>query len=192
MHRLIFYPLGNADSCLIDVNDGDRLLLFDYAATRSNDDSDLRVDLPAKLREELSAAGKDAFDAVAFTHADNDHIQGFSDFFFLEHAKKYQDDDRIKINDLWVPAAVILEEGLNKEDAILRAEARYRLKQGLRIRVFSKPDKLKYWLEAQGLSLSEREHLITGGRQPDSRICKRNHRCRVLCACACVSSNRRY
>ena len=162
MHKLTFYPLGNADCCLIDLNNAQKIL-FDYADTRdSNNDGDLRIDLPTKLREDLDAAEKDSYDVVAFTHADEDHIKGFSKFFYLEYAKKYQDEDRIKIDTLWVPAAVILEKSPSTEEhKILRKEARYRLKKGEGIRVFSKPDALKEWLEDQGLTLEDREDLIT-------------------------------
>ena len=126
MHKLTFYPLGNADCCLIDLDNGQKIL-FDYADVGdSNDDDDLRIDLPAKLRADLEAAEKDSYDVVAITHADKDHIKGFSDFFYLQHAKKYQNGDRIKIDTLWVPAAVILETTSNEDHRILRAEARYR------------------------------------------------------------------
>ncbi len=169
MHKLTFYPLGNADCCLIDL-DNDQKLLFDYANMRdSNNKYDLRIDLPVALREDLAAAGKDSYDVVAFTHADKDHINGFSEFFYLEHAKKYQNSDRIKIETLWVPAAVILEKTSNEDHRILRAEARYRLKKGKGIRVFSKPDLLKKWLEDEGLTLKSRENLIinAGKTVPD-------------------------
>ena len=60
MHKLTFYPLGNADCCLIDLDNGQKLL-FDYANMRdSNDDYDLRIDLPVALRDDLAAAGKDS------------------------------------------------------------------------------------------------------------------------------------
>ena len=162
MHKLTFYPLGNADCCLLDLENGQKIL-FDYADVGdSDDDDDLRIDLPEKLRDDLEEAEKDSYDVVAFTHADEDHIKGFSEFFYLEHAQKYQDEDRIKIDILWVPAAIILETSPSTEDhRILRAEARYRLKEGTGIRVFSKPQQLKEWLEDQDLTLEERENLIT-------------------------------
>ena len=139
MHKLTFYPIGNADCCLIDLENGQKIL-FDFADVGdSEDDEDKRIDLPEKLRENLENADKDSFDVVAFTHADEDHIKGFSEFFYLEHAQKYQDDDRIKIDTLWVPAAIILEKSPSTDDhKILRAEARHRLKEGSGIRVFSK------------------------------------------------------
>jgi hypothetical protein len=92
-------------------------------------------------------------------------ISGSSDFFYLEHAAKYQTSGRIKIRELWVPAAAIIEEGCEDEDRIIRAEARYRLKMGKGIRVFSRPDKLKEWFENEGLTLESRAHLITDAGQ---------------------------
>ena len=166
MAKLTFYPLGNADCCLIDL-DNRQKILFDCADVGdSDDDDDLRIDLPEKLREDLEEAKKDSYDVVAITHADEDHIKGFSEFFYLEHAQKYQDEDRIKIDTLWVPAAIILETSPSTEDhRVLRQEARHRLKEGEGIRVFSKPELLEDWLKEQGLKLKDRKHLITHAGQ---------------------------
>lgn len=166
MHKLTFYPLGNADCCLIDLDNGQKIL-FDYAHMRdSSDKNDLRVDLEKTLRDDLESAERDGYDVVAFTHLDDDHIHGASEFFYLEHAKKYQTEGRIKMPMLWVPAAAIIEENCEDEAAIIQTEARYRLREGKGIRIFSRPDKLKDWLEKQGLSLKDRQHLITDAGQP--------------------------
>nr|GFD39159.1 hypothetical protein [Tanacetum cinerariifolium] len=98
---------------------------------------------------------------VAFTHLDNDHTCGASEFFELLHAAKYQGGDRVKIKELWVPAAVLVEDGCEDETRILRQEARYRLKKGEGIRVFSGPGQLTDWLATQGLTVADRQHLIT-------------------------------
>ena len=165
MHKVTFFPLGNADSCRIDSEAGKKIL-FDYASTRCADDEyDVRIDLPVELRADLKQAKRNDYDVVAFTHLDKDHICGSSDFFYLEHAAKYQTSGRIKIRELWVPAAAIIEEGCEDEDRIIRAEARYRLKMGKGIRVFSRPDKLKEWFENEGLTLESRAHLITDAGQ---------------------------
>lgn len=51
MHKITFFPLGNADCCRIDLNDG-RKMLFDYAHCRDPEDKeDLRIDLYAALHE---------------------------------------------------------------------------------------------------------------------------------------------
>jgi hypothetical protein len=165
MHKLTFFPLGNADCCRIDLEGGQKIL-FDFADMRCADDpDDLRIALTEELREDLKTAKREYFDVVAFTHLDNDHICGASEFFQLDHAEKYRGEKRIRIDELWVPAAAVIEEGCTDEDRIIRAEARYRLKQGVGIRVFSRPDKLKDWLEGEGLSIDERRHLITDAGQ---------------------------
>jgi hypothetical protein len=161
MHKLTFFPIGNADCCRIDLSGGQKLL-FDYAAMRCEDDStDRRIDLPRELRADLKASNRNDFDVVGFTHLDDDHIHGASEFFTLDHSQKYQGEGRIAIKTLWVPAAVIIEDGCEDEAKIIQAEARYRLKHGKGIRVFSRPDKLADWLKTQNLSLADRQHLIT-------------------------------
>jgi hypothetical protein len=162
---LTFHPLGNADCTRFDLADG-RKLLVDYADMRNPDDPwDRRVDLPSVLRTDLRAAKRDYYDIVCFTHLDDDHCCGVDDFFWLEHAAKYQGDGRIKIREMWVPAAAILEDGCEDSARIVRQEARHRLRKGSGIRVFSQPSKLKGWLEANSLTLESRAHLITDAGQ---------------------------
>lgn len=157
--RLNFFPLGNADTMRIDLAD-ERKVLVDYAAVRNGEDDDKRCDLPVELRRDLEKADRDYYDAVCITHTDSDHCKGFGEFFWLEHAEKYQGEGRIKIKELWVPAAAILEEGLKNDARIVRAEARHRLREGKGIRVFSRPSRLKEWIENEGLDFESRKHLI--------------------------------
>lgn len=166
MHKLTFHPLGNADCCRIDLHSGKKLL-FDYAATRDpDDDDDRRCDLPQLLRDDLENVGRDYYDVLAFTHLDEDHYKGASQFFWLEHAAKYQGDGRIKIQALWVPAAVITEDGVDHEEGrILQREARYRFKKGEGIRVFSRPDRLRDWCKKNEVDFDARKHLITDAGQ---------------------------
>ena len=129
MVQLTFYPIGNADCCLIDLVDGQKILV-DYAAAKDVEDpKDLRINLAAAIRDNLDDADRDYFDIVAFTHLDLDHVGGSSEIFHFEHAEKYQGKGRVKIKTLWVPAAAITEEGVEDEARIVRAEARYRLRE---------------------------------------------------------------
>ena len=165
-HSITIFPLGNADCCLIDL-DGGRKLLFDFAATRDpDDDKDPRCDLPQEVRDTLRAAGRDEIDVFALTHLDLDHYKGSSEFFWLQYAKKYQGENRIKINELWVPAAVITEQGVEAEEGrILQREARHRFKEGNGIRVFSRPERLRDWCKKNDVDFDERKHLITDAGQ---------------------------
>jgi ribonuclease BN (tRNA processing enzyme) len=156
MPTVTFFPLGNADGSLITLDKGKRLL-FDFGSLGdAGDASDLRIDLVQAVRDDLRAAKRTHIDVVAFTHLDRDHIARSTDFFWLEHAAKYQSDDRFKISELWVPAAAIVDDQCEDEAKILQAEARYRLKEGHGIKVFSRPDMLKDWFEKQGLGVKDR------------------------------------
>lgn len=156
MAKLNFYPIGNADSTLIELNDG-RDLLVDFC-NESRDDG--RIDLAATLQAHLKAQNRDWFDVVAFTHADNDHVSGAEDFFYLDYAKQYQGDGRVRIHELWVPACFILDEDPSKSAWAIRQEAKYRLRKGYGIRVFGEPETLLAWMRKQGLDANQLKHLI--------------------------------
>lgn len=166
MHTMTFFPLGNADCCRIELS-CDRIILIDFAATKDeNDHYDLRCDLPDLLRDGLKKKNRNYFDVVAFSHLDKDHFKGASDFFYLEHARKYQVGERIKMNVMWVPAAFITEVGPDDDEArILQREARHRFRHGKGIRVFSRPDRLEEWCKKNDIKLDERLYLITDAGQ---------------------------
>ncbi len=165
MHKVTFFPIGNADTCQIDLAGGEKLL-FDYCHRKNpNESNDRRIDLAAALREDLRVSNRNDYDVVGFTHLDDDHIHGSTSFFWLRHHRDYQGEGRAKIGTLWVPAAVIVEDECDGEAAVIQAEARYRLKQKSGIRVFSRPDALKDWLRKEGMTLDEVSHLITDAGQ---------------------------
>ena len=162
MHKMTFFPLGNADCCLIELS-CERTILMDFAATKDeSDDYDLRCDLPELLKDGLKKTNRDYYDVVAFSHLDRDHFKGASDFFYLEHARKYQVGERIKMNVMWVPAAFITEVVPDDDEArVLQREARHRFRQRKGIRVFSRPERLKKWCEKNDIKLDDRLHMIT-------------------------------
>lgn len=158
--KLTFFPTGNADTTLIRLAD-DRLVLLDYADMHNPDDPyDQRCDLAVELRKELSDADQKDFAVVCFTHLDDDHVCGTGDFFWLQHAAKYQVAGRPKIKEMWVPASAITEEGVEDSARIVRQEARHRLKAGTGIKVFSRPEALATFLADNGLTLESRAHCI--------------------------------
>lgn len=164
MHKIKFYPVGNGDTSQIILENGKRIL-FDYRHVKSSeDDKGPEINLARALRDELNEARRDYFDVVAFTHGDKDHIENSTEFFWFESKKEYQSDDRIKIHELWVPASLIIEnftnDELSQEIVAWRQEARHRLRMGANIKVFSRPDKLKDWLENERLTVESRQHLI--------------------------------
>jgi hypothetical protein len=158
--KVHFFPLGNADTTRLDLADG-RKILVDYADMRcADDENDPRCDLPKELRRDLSKAGRNYYDAVSISHLDQDHCKGFGEFFWLEHAKAYQSEERIRIRELWVPAAAVIEENLKDDSRLVRSEARHRLREGKGILVFSRPARLKKWMEDNGIDYESRKHLI--------------------------------
>lgn len=167
--KVVFYPVGNGDNCQLILHNG-RRILFDFCHRGKSEGADTpEIDLKQRLRTELEEVKRDYFDVVAFTHADADHISGCSDFFELRHADTYQGNGRIKIQELWVPAALLIEEverdKLSSEFAILRREARYRLLDGQGIKVFSKPKRLmdewlRQALKDRGEPEAARDHLF--------------------------------
>ncbi len=167
-HSIKFYPVGNGDTAQIILSGGRRVLLDFCHRPKSEDQDTPEIDLKKQLKDELAAAKRDSFDVVAFTHADLDHIQGSTKFFELEHAAIYQGEGRIKMTEMWVPAAMLLEEAerdqLQDEFVLLRQEARHRLLEGKGILVFSKPQALVDWLTpklaARGESATARDHLF--------------------------------
>jgi beta-lactamase superfamily II metal-dependent hydrolase len=154
--KITFFNLGNADTSLIRISPSGKTVLWDYADMRGEKHCDLPTELNKRITEEY-------YDVVCFTHADEDHVKGMSKYFYLEYAELYQKGDRKKIKELWIPAAWLLESrnDLCSDATILKAEAKYRLLTlKSKIKIFSKPDALKEWVEKEGVKFSEIEHLI--------------------------------
>lgn len=168
-HRITFYPVGNGDTSQIILDNGKRILLDFRHLDKSETPEVPEIELAPQLREELKKASKTSFDVVAFTHGDSDHIRGSTDFFVLDHAAKYQGGNRVTIDELWVPAAMLLEKGTHADRSaewvIWRDEARHRLRVGKGIRVFSKPEQLKQWFLDEDIPFERRKHLITDAGQ---------------------------
>jgi len=168
LHKVLFYPVGNGDTSQV-VLSNERRILFDFCHQQKSEENDTpEIDLKKRLKCELDDAKRDYFDVVAFTHADKDHIQGSTEFFELQHAAKYQGSDRVKIRELWVPAAMLLEKASNDQQSdefvLWRQEARYRLLKGRDILVFSRPPALMDWLilklKERGEPATARDHLF--------------------------------
>lgn len=162
-HNVVFFPSGNADTCFIELANG-RKIIYDYANMHApEEDDDKRIDLEREIRERTGESM--SVSVLAFSHFDKDHYRRASELYWLHHAKKYQSDDRIKFETMWVPAAAILEEGITDEGRVLRAEARHRLVEGAGIRVFSAPNALDQWLRDKGIRPTDRAHLMTDAGQ---------------------------
>jgi hypothetical protein len=108
-----------------------------------------------------------------FTHAHEDHVKGASDYFYLNYTPKYQVGDRVKIKELWVSAAFLLDVNPCEDARIIRQEARYRLKKcnGQGVKIFAAPNTLDSWLTANDLSTDDNDHpIIHAGTLLDSSM----------------------
>lgn len=162
---LTFHPLGNADCTRIDLKDG-RKILVDYADMRNEENAVYGcIDLQDSLRMDLRAVSRDYYDVVLFTHLDRDHTYGADSFFHFDRFSGKQGGERIKMNEMWVPAAALTEDSLADDAWTIRQEARYRFIQGYGIRVFSRPECLKDFCDKNGIRLEDRSHLITDAGQ---------------------------
>ena len=182
MAQLTFYPIGNADTTLIDLENGDKVL-FDFADMKDHDNpDDKRCDLSQLLRTDMSNSGVDQYHVVAFSHLDEDHYKRSSEFFWLRYDSQYQGKGRIKFETMWVPAYFILEENIpNEEGKIIQAEARYRFKKGTGIRVFSRPEKLKKWCKKNDVDFEKRKHLVTDAGNTGDEITLDVHGAEFFC-----------
>ncbi|MGH1356541.1 MAG: hypothetical protein ACRBBS_15870 [Thalassovita sp.] len=158
--RLASFPLGNADSTRLRLNDG-RRLLFDFADMGKSSGSDISFDLKKEIQDDLRLGKQSGLSVLCYTHLDGDHCSHSKDAFWFSHSTALQSNDRIKFDELWVPAAAIVETGLTHPDAkVVQKEARQRLRDGSGIKVFSSPKGLEDWLKSEGLSLDNRKHCI--------------------------------
>ena len=155
-----FFPLGNADTARIDLANG-RKLLIDFADVRNaKDPTDRCCDLAEEVRRDLEKLGRNHIDVLCFTHLDRDHVCGSGTFFRFEHAATHQGGERVRFDELWVPAGALTEGDVDADARIIRQEARYRLKAGKGIKVFSRPDALRDLLASWKLTVEDRAHCI--------------------------------
>lgn len=168
MASITFYPIGNADCCLIKTDAGYKVLV-DYADTKNPADIyDKRISLRDAVRKDIGWPQVKQIDILAITHGDDDHVRHISEAFYLESKTASQSSDHIKFNELWIPSNMLTEVGSEDHTKTIRQEARHRFKAGKGVRVFSRPDSLRQWCRDNDIDFDAREHLITdaGGLAP--------------------------
>ena len=159
------FPVGSAESAWVTTPRSNELIILDYADTKTDEPNDRRIDLKQELIDRIGEGG--TVRILSLSHADKDHIQGSPEVFYLEHAAKYQDKDRVRIETLCVPARFITESrnDMSSDAKIMQAEARHRLKEGKGIVVVSEPGGLDKWLENQDIDPKDRQKCIaTAGK----------------------------
>lgn len=120
--QITFYLLGNADTCLIELVNGE-MLLFDCADVAvADDESEKRINLQETPRKSLRESQRVPYYVVAFTNldVDDDRIHGATVFFFLGHTEKDRSDGSVL--SLFVPAVTAIENCRADGGRVLRVE----------------------------------------------------------------------
>lgn len=123
---MTFFPVGNGDMTLIQTKTNKYIMIDCNIRNAENDDK--IYDCNEYLQGNLPIDdGQIYLDAFFLTHSDNDHCRGIRDYFNL-CAPENSDDDKIRIDELYVPAKLMMDETHYNDDAdAIREEAQRRL-----------------------------------------------------------------
>lgn len=123
---MTFFPVGNGDMTLIQTKTNKYIMIDCNIRNAENDDT--IYDCNEYLQDNLPIDdGQIYLDAFFLTHSDNDHCRGIRDYFNL-CAPKDSDDNKIRIDELYVPAKLMMDETHYNDDAdAIREEAQRRL-----------------------------------------------------------------
>lgn len=125
---MTFFPVGNGDMTLL-TTDSKKNLLFDCNMKKSaEEESNSDFDCNEYLHDILEQDEDILFvDAMFLTHSDQDHCRGMVEYFNLCKPEDV-DNEKIRINELFVPARLLLEDEHRNDDAdAIRDEANRRL-----------------------------------------------------------------
>ena len=123
---MTFFPVGNGDMTLIQTKTNKYIMIDCNMRNAENDDK--IYDCNEYLQDTLPIDnGQIYLDAFFLTHSDNDNCRGIRDYFNL-CAPEDSDDDKIRIDELYVPAKLMMDETHYNDDAdAIREEAQRRL-----------------------------------------------------------------
>lgn len=126
---MTFFPVGNGDMTLITTDKKINILMDcnmrKSAEEEANDDYDCNEYLHNNLQSDNGVA---YVDALFLTHSDQDHCRGIKEYFNLCNPEKVN-DAKIRINELYVPARLLVDEEHKNDDSdAIREEANRRLK----------------------------------------------------------------
>lgn len=125
---MTFFPVGNGDMTLL-TTDSKKNLLFDCNMKKSaEDESNSDFDCNEYLHNTLEQDGNVSFvDAMFLTHSDQDHCRGMVEYFNLCKPDDI-DEEKIRIDELFVPARLLLDDEHKNDDAdAIKDEANRRL-----------------------------------------------------------------
>lgn len=134
--NIAFFPVGNGDMTLIELESGARLLIDINIRETANDPDDHTPDVARKLRDRLTrdADGRLYVDVLLLSHPDEDHCRGLRKHFHLGPPEEWsRADDKIFVREIW-SSPMVFRRASSKitlcEDArAFNSEARRRVRR---------------------------------------------------------------
>lgn len=128
-NNITFFPVGNGDMTLITTDKNINILMDCNMRKSAEEENNNDYDCNEYLHNNLqSDDGVVYVDALLLTHSDQDHCRGMTEYFNLCAPEKV-DDTKIRINELYVPARLLVDTEHKNDDAdAIRKEANRRLK----------------------------------------------------------------
>ncbi|PWG61185.1 metallohydrolase [Sediminicurvatus halobius] len=102
--NIAFFPVGNGDMTLIELESGRRILIDVNIRQGADDPGDETPNVTQELRNRLSrdADGRLFVDALLLSHPDADHCRGLRKHFHLGPPAEWsKSDDKIIVRELW-------------------------------------------------------------------------------------------
>jgi hypothetical protein len=127
---ITYFPVGNGDTSLVRLKDGTSILIDVCISTDDEDKYDVHGHLIGELRSEEGVPHLDAF---ILTHPDQDHIRGWSTYFYSGDPSKYSKSDkkegRIVADEVWFAPRIFAphEKELCQEARDFRKEVNRRI-----------------------------------------------------------------
>ena len=125
---MTFFPVDNGDMTLIQTTTDMNIMIDCNIRAVDGDDEKEPYDHNEYLHENLPTDGDVRFlDAFFLTHPDNDHCRGIAEYFNLCSPTNV-DDEKIRIDELCVPAKLMVDDTHYNDDAdAIRDEVQRRL-----------------------------------------------------------------
>ena len=132
--RITFYPVGNGDMTLLELESGARVLIDINIRQAGEGIRDVAKDLRSNLATD--AKGRPYVDAMVLSHPDQDHCRGLEEQFHLGPLTEYDDKaetKKIVIREMWSSPIIFRRASVNhtlSDDAkAWNKEARRRVAQ---------------------------------------------------------------
>lgn len=136
MAGILFYPVGNGDMTLIELQSGRRILIDVDIRAAADDPDDDTPDVAKQLRERLTrdSRGRLFVDAFLLSHPDKDHCTGLQNHFHLGPPGEWSSKaDKILIREQWSSPIVFRraskEHNLCDDALAFCSEARRRVRK---------------------------------------------------------------